>query len=108
MELAALEHLKSPYRYTIAVRKAIVALWATYCKSMECNDSEDFGLTATLNKDHRPLFKKQNKKILWCCHISPDSVNGRRTDRKNTKNVYPVMKVVSVAVRVVAEGVRSA
>ena len=43
-----------------------------------------------------------------CCHISPDSANGRRTDRKNAKNVYPVEKVVSVAMKVVAEGVRSA
>ena len=52
--------------------------------------------------------------ILWlyhslrCCHISPDSVNGRRTDRKNTKNVYPVVKVVSVAMKVVIESVGSA
>ena len=45
---------------------------------------------------------------LRCCHISPDSANGRRTDRKNAKNVYPVEKVVSVAMKVVAEGVRSA
>ena len=46
--------------------------------------------------------------VLRCCHISPDSVNGRRTDRKSTKNVYPVVKVVSVAMKVVAECVRSA
>ena len=46
--------------------------------------------------------------LLKCGHISPDSVNGRRTDRKNTKNVYPVMKVVSVAMKVVTECVRSA
>ena len=45
---------------------------------------------------------------LRCCHISPDSVNGCRTDRKNAENVYPVEKVVSVAMKVVAEGVRSA
>ena len=45
---------------------------------------------------------------LRCCHISPDSANGRRTDRKNAKNVYPVEKVVLVAMEVVAEGVRSA
>ena len=45
---------------------------------------------------------------LRCCHISPDSANGRRTDRENAKNVYPVEKVVSVAMKVVAEGVRSA
>ena len=45
---------------------------------------------------------------LRCCHISPVSVNGRRTDRKSTKNVYPVVKVVSVAMKVVAECVRSA
>ena len=45
---------------------------------------------------------------LRCCHVSPDSANGRRTDRKNAKNVYPVEKVVSVAMKVVAEGVRSA
>ena len=24
-------------------------------------------------------------RMLRCCHISPDSVNGRRTDRKSTK-----------------------
>ena len=42
-----------------------------------------------------------------CCHISPDSANGRRTDRKNAKNVYPVEKVVSVAMKVVAEGERA-
>ena len=23
--------------------------------------------------------------LLWCCHISPDKANGRRTDRKNAK-----------------------
>ena len=49
--------------------------------------------------------------LIWtlrCCHISSDSVNGRRTDRKSTKNVYPVVKVVSVAMKVVAECVRSA
>ena len=45
---------------------------------------------------------------LGCCHISPDSANGRRTDRKNAENVYPVGKVVSVAMKVVAEGVRNA
>ena len=43
-----------------------------------------------------------------CCHISPDSANGRRTDGKNAKYVYPVEKVVSVAMKVVAEGIRSA
>ena len=51
---------------------------------------------------------QENTSLLRCCHISPDSVNGRRTDRKSTKNVYPVVKVVSVAMKVVAECVRSA
>ena len=47
-------------------------------------------------------------KLLRCCLISPDTVNGRRTDRKSAKNVYPVVKVVLVAMKVVAECVRSA
>ena len=42
-----------------------------------------------------------------CCHILTDKGNGRRTDRKNAQNVYPVVKVVSVAMKVLAEGVRS-
>ena len=29
MELAALEHMKSPYRFVMALMLAIVALWAT-------------------------------------------------------------------------------
>ena len=56
-------------------------------------------------------MKFRNSYVIYplrCCHISPDSVNGRRTDRKSTKNVYPVVKVVSVAMKVVAECVRSA
>ena len=51
---------------------------------------------------------KMTISMLRCCHISPDSVNGRRTDRKSTKNVYWVVKVVSVAMKVIAECVRSA
>ena len=43
------------------------------------------------------------RSALMCCHISAESVNGRRTDRKSTKNVYPVVRVVSVAMKVVAE-----
>ena len=31
-----------------------------------------------------------HKPLLRCCHISPDNANGRRTERKNAKNVYPV------------------
>ena len=45
--------------------------------------------------------------LLRCCHISPDSAYGRRTDRKIAKSVYPVEKVVSVAMKVVAEGVKA-
>ena len=52
--------------------------------------------------------KRLDIQTFRCCHISPDSANGRRTDRKNAKNVYPVEKVVSVAMKVVAEDVRSA
>ena len=44
--------------------------------------------------------------FLMCCHILTDKGNGRRTDRKNAKKVYPVVKVVSVAMKVLAEGVR--
>ena len=54
-----------------------------------------------------PRIKRGIKRGLGCCHISPDNVNGRRTDRKSTKIVYPVVKVVSVAMKVVAECVRS-
>ena len=52
--------------------------------------------------------EKYGHSMSKCCHISPDSANGRQTDRKNTKNVYPLEKVVSVAMKVVAEGVRNA
>ena len=45
------------------------------------------------------MIKKKNS--LRCCHILTDKGN----DRKNAKNVYPVVKVVSVAMKVVAEGV---
>ena len=61
-----------------------------------------FHETAVLNKDRSSIL------CLRCCHILTDKGNGRRTDRKNAKNVYPVVKVVSVAMNVVAEGVRSA
>ena len=44
---------------------------------------------------------------LWCFHTLTDKGNGRRTDRKNVKNVYPVMEVVSMAVNVDAEVIRS-
>ena len=41
-----------------------------------------------------------------CCHILTDKGNGRRTDRNlHAKNVYPVVKVVSVAMKVFAEDV---
>ena len=48
-----------------------------------------------------------------CCHIFTDKGNGRRTNRKKTakkclSGVYPVMKKVSMAMRVFAECVRSA
>ena len=44
---------------------------------------------------------KVNLMVLFKC-------NGRRTDRINAKNVYPVMEVVLLAVNVDAEVVRSA
>ena len=44
----------------------------------------------------------------WCCHTLTDKGNGRQTDRKKAKDVYPVMEVVLVAVNVHAEVVRSA
>ena len=34
--------------------------------------------------------------------------NGRGTDRKNAKNIYLVVKVVSVSMKIVTDGVRSA
>ena len=46
-------------------------------------------------------------RALWCCHILTDKGNGRQTDRKSAKNVYPVMEVVSVAVKIIAEVARS-
>ena len=45
---------------------------------------------------------------LKVCHISPDSVNDAERTEKLQKNVYPVVKVVSVAMKFVAECVRSA
>ena len=36
-----------------------------------------------------------------------DKGNGRRMDRNNVKTVYPVMEVVSVALNVDAEDIRS-
>ena len=41
-------------------------------------------------------------------HINADKGNGRRTDIKIANTVYSVMEVVSVAVNVDAEVVRSA
>ena len=48
--------------------------------------------------------------VLWCCHILTDKDYGRPTDRKNAKNDYPmpVVEVVSVAMKVAVEVVRSA
>ena len=62
----------------------------------------------TWNDSSMRLSNRTSHSSLRCCHISPDSANGQRTDRKNAKNDYPVEKVVSVAMKVVAEGVRSA
>ena len=45
--------------------------------------------------------KSLHRKSLWCCHILTDKGCGRQTDRKSPKNVYSVMEVVSVAVKVV-------
>ena len=42
-----------------------------------------------------------------CMFYGAVTCNGRRTDRKNAKNVYHVIEVVSVAVKSVAEVVRS-
>ena len=36
-------------------------------------------MSSVLCEQNMPIIK------LRCCHISPDSVNGRRTDRKSTK-----------------------
>ena len=67
-------------------------------------ETMQIGMKMNLNK----MFNPSIFDALRCCHISPDSVNGRRTDRKSIKNVYPVVKVVSVAMKVVAECVKSA
>ena len=44
--------------------------------------------------------------IMVLSHINGE--RKRQTDRKTAKNVYPVMEVVSVAVKVIAEVVGSA
>ena len=46
--------------------------------------------------------------LIWCCHILTDKVTDAERTKKNAKNVYPVMEVVSVAVKIVAQVVRSA
>ena len=47
---------------------------------------------------------------LWCLAVgllrSTDNGNGRERIQKHAKNVYPVVKVVSVMMKVVAEGAR--
>ena len=50
-------------------------------------------------------FNMQYSSVLWCCHISPDKGNGRRTDRKNAKKR---LSGGGSAVKVIAEVVRSA
>ena len=55
----------------------------------------------------RTISAKSFSHWLCCCHILTDKGNGRRMDRNNVKTVYPEMEVVSVAVNVDAEVVRS-
>ena len=40
MELAAFEHLKSPNRFIMFLRRAIVALWATFSESSPLHKSD--------------------------------------------------------------------
>ena len=87
------------------VQSQLLEIAQEHCLSQVVNihTREDKTLDLLLTNSPSPV-----NRVKRCCHISPDSVNGRRTDRKNTKNVYPVVKVVSVAMKVVAECVRSA
>ena len=48
------------------------------------------------------IWRKEHIKHVrfqWCCHITKDKGNGRQTDRKNVKIVYPVIEVIAEVVR---------
>ena len=74
------------------------------------SNSTHLGKSTTANVFHTLYYSSANVERLWCCHISTDNGYGRRTDRKNAtfflSGVHPVMKVVSMAMRVFAERVR--